>query len=258
MGHQKSYKSPLNSVHCIKGCTAAALHNIKCTFLVSYFAAVQLFPSLSPQSTSFVLASQTVARPDSRCDSWKVALFDLQGHYRQIWRHWFGVKRACHYSVVWQNSLPKGTVITSLSSFQLTPGKGIIGNHPCNAVPLSFWQLSETTALWFCRLDVKSELYTPSVPQTQHAVSYVGFSHRNLFHWLYIKYSASSAEDAPKYTKWKPETFIDLTQNMFLKQTIRSSKKLTSSSTSSPSLCWRCPVCMSGLLSLCLHLISIP
>lgn len=128
-----------------------------------------------------------LARPDSRCDSWKVALFDLQGHYRQIWRHWFGVKRACHYSVVWQNSLPKGTVITSLSSFQLTPGKGIIGNHPCNAVPLSFWQLSETTALWFCRLDVKSELYTPSVPETQHAVSYVSFSHRHLFHRLYIK-----------------------------------------------------------------------
>lgn len=71
--------------------------------------------------------------------------------------------------------LPKGTVITSLSSFQLTPGKGIVGNHPCNAVPLSLWQLSETTALWFCHFDVKSELYTPSVPQTQHVDSYVGF-----------------------------------------------------------------------------------
>lgn len=71
--------------------------------------------------------------------------------------------------------LPKGTVITSLSSFQLTPGKGIIGNHPCNTVPLSLWQLSETTTLRFCRFDVKSELYTPSVPQTQHVVSYVGF-----------------------------------------------------------------------------------
>lgn len=71
--------------------------------------------------------------------------------------------------------LPKGTVITSLSSFQLTPGKGIIGNHPCNTVPLSLWQLSETTTLRFCRSDVKSELYTPSVPQTQHVVSYVGF-----------------------------------------------------------------------------------
>lgn len=210
MGHQKSYKSPLKSVHCIKGCAAAALHNIKCTFLVSYFAAVQLCFTLPV----------CLARPDSRCDSWKVALFDLQGHYCQIWRHWFGVKRACHYSVVWQNSLPKGTVITSLSSFQLTPGKGIIGNHPCNAVPLSFWQLSETTALWFCRLDVKSELYTPSVPQTQHAVSYVGFSHRHLFHWLYIKNSASSAEVVPKYTEWNLEIFIDLTQNMFLKQTI--------------------------------------
>lgn len=101
--------------------------------------------------------------------------FDLQAHCRLIQGPWFGVKRACHYSVVWQNSLPKGTVITSLSSFQLTLAKGIIGNHPCNAVPLSFWQLSETTALWFCCLDVKSELNTPSVPQTQHAVFYVCF-----------------------------------------------------------------------------------
>lgn len=106
---------------------------------------------------------------------YKSSIFDLQGHYRPIRRHWFGVKRAYHYSVVWQGSLPKGTVITSLSSFQLTPGKGIIGNHPCNAVPLSFWQLSETTALWFCPLDVKSELKTPSVPQAQHAVSYACF-----------------------------------------------------------------------------------
>lgn len=103
----------------------------------------------------------------------KSIIFDLQGHYRTIWRHWFGVKRAYHYSVVWQSSLPKGTVITSLSAFQLTPGKGIIGNHPCNAVPLSFWQLSETTALWFCLLDVKSELKTPSVPQAQRAVSWM-------------------------------------------------------------------------------------
>lgn len=111
----------------------------------------------------------------SRLQVWfsKRSIFDLQGHYRQIRRHCFGVKRAYHYSVVWQSSLPKGTVITSLSAFQLTPGKGIIGNHPCNAVPLSFWQLSETTARWFCPLDVKSELKTPSVPWAQHAVSYV-------------------------------------------------------------------------------------
>lgn len=95
---------------------------------------------------------------------YKSSIFDLQGHYQLIRRHCFGVKRACHYSVVWQSSLPKGTVITSLSAFQLIPGKGIIGNHPCNAVSLSFWQLSETTARWFCPLDVKSELKTPSVP----------------------------------------------------------------------------------------------
>lgn len=56
--------------------------------------------------------------------------------------------------------------------FQLTPGEGIIGNHPCNVVPLNFWQLSETTALWFHRLDVKSKLNIPSVTQTQHAASY--------------------------------------------------------------------------------------
>lgn len=31
----------------------------------------------------------------------------------------------------------KGTVITSLSAFQLTPGEGIMGNHPCNVVPLT-------------------------------------------------------------------------------------------------------------------------
>lgn len=30
-----------------------------------------------------------------------------------------------------------GGMITLLSSFQLTPGEGIIGNHPCNALPLS-------------------------------------------------------------------------------------------------------------------------
>lgn len=89
------------------------------------------------------------------------SIFDLQGHYRPIRRHWFGVKRAYHYSVVWQSSLPKGTVITSLSSFQLTPGKGIIGNHPCNAVPLSFWQLSETTALWFCPFRCKIRAKNP-------------------------------------------------------------------------------------------------
>lgn len=107
------------------------------------------------------------------------SIFDLQGHYWPIQRHWFSVKRAYRYSVVWQSSLPKGAVITSLSSFQLTRGRGIIGNHPCNAVPLSFWQLSETTVLWFCPLDVKSEVKTPSVPRAQHAVSYV-FSHQHL------------------------------------------------------------------------------
>lgn len=56
--------------------------------------------------------------------------------------------------------------------FQLTPGEGIIGNHPCNVVPLNFWQLSETTVLWFHRLDVKSKLNIPSVTQTEHTASY--------------------------------------------------------------------------------------
>lgn len=86
-------------------------------------------------------------------------------------RHWFGVKRACRYSVVWQNSLPKGECNYIVVFFQLTPGEGIIGNHPCNVVPLTFWQLSETTVLWFRHLDVKSKLNIPSVPQAQQAGS---------------------------------------------------------------------------------------
>ncbi len=120
----------------------------------------------------------------SRIQVWfyKSNIFDLQGHYWPIRKHWFGVKRAYHYLVVWQSSLPKGTVITSLSSFQLNRGKGIIGNHPCNAVPLGFWQLSETTALWFCPLDVKSELKPPSVLLAQHALSMCVFSQASKVH----------------------------------------------------------------------------
>lgn len=118
--------------------------------------------------------------------------------------------------------LPKGTVITSLSSFQLTPGKGIIGNHPCNAVPLSLWQLSETTALRFCRFDVKSELYTPSVPQTQHVVSYVGF-HSPGFGLLRLrmkenikKFSILSAEVALWYIELKKVHFFCWHNNHFV------------------------------------------
>lgn len=128
---------------------------------------------------------------------YKNTIFDLQGHYGTIQGHWFDVKRAYHYSIVWQSSLPKGTVITSLSAFQLTPSKGIIGNHPCNVVPLSFWQLNETTALWFCPLDVKSELKTPSVPQAWDAISYI-CSHNNIYGWQNVLILHSTWDILPK------------------------------------------------------------
>lgn len=126
---------------------------------------------------------------DSRCDSWKSGTLWRTGPLPPdpqtlVWCQ----KSMSLFCCMTKQPLPKGTVITSLSSFQLTPGKGIIGNHPCNAVPLSLWQLSETTALRFCRLDVKSELYTPSVPQTQHVASYVGFHSPGFgFLWLRMK-----------------------------------------------------------------------
>lgn len=144
-------------------------------FWVSHSATIQLSQLLcirhhstssgaSEQKHYFTLPD-CLACPDSRCDSRKVALFDLQGHYRPIRRHWFGVKRACHYSVVWQNSLPKGTAITSLSSFQLTPGKGIIGNHPCNAVPLWFltaeWNHSTVVLSFRCKIRVLHPICSP-------------------------------------------------------------------------------------------------
>lgn len=39
--------------------------------------------------------------------------------------------------------VPVGAIIIYLSTFQSTPVEGIIGNHPCNAVPLSY-----VTAEW--------------------------------------------------------------------------------------------------------------
>lgn len=140
------------------------------------------------RASCFAAPFSTVLSPSSLSSSLLVCKFGLQVWFWESSTFWHpGLLPPDTQTLVWcqkslslfccmtKQSLPKGSVITSLSSFQLTPGKGIIGNHPCNAVPLSLWQLSETTALRFCRFYVKSQLYTPSVPQTQHVVFYVGF-----------------------------------------------------------------------------------
>lgn len=179
MGHWKLYKLPLVYEHRI----TIKVHShitfyITESFLVSCCttAATALIHQQGQHKSSWAWKQKRyftrpacLAHPDSRCDVRKVTLFDLQGYYQQIRETLLWCQKSMSLFCCMTKLFAKGECNYIVVFFQLTPGEGIIGNHPCNVVPLNFWQLSETTVLWFRRLDVKSKLNIPSVPQTQRA-----------------------------------------------------------------------------------------
>lgn len=161
--------------------TAAPTFHLTESFLLSrYTTAVTALvrqqvqhKALEPGSKSIILHVLLVCHIRTAGVMWgKVALFDLQAYYQPIRETPVWCQKSVSLVCCMTKQFAIGERNYIVVFFQLTPGEGIIGNHPCNVVPLNFWQLSETAVARFRRFDVKSKLNLPSVTQTQHAASH--------------------------------------------------------------------------------------